>query len=164
MVFDSMEQKALAYAASSHAELGDSLGFGVDGSVWLLHSKERIQPWAVKLFRADKPYQRERDCYLRLCELNVEGVRGFAIPAYLNHDDAWFAVEMTIVRPPYLLDFAGALLDEPFDFHDEAWEAWEMDRMEKFEERWSEVKKVMRELEYHGIFLSDLHPGNIAFE
>jgi hypothetical protein len=30
MVFDSMEQKALAYAASRHAELGDSLGFGVD--------------------------------------------------------------------------------------------------------------------------------------
>jgi hypothetical protein len=28
MVFDSMEQKALAYAASRQAELGDSLGFG----------------------------------------------------------------------------------------------------------------------------------------
>ena len=39
MVFDSMEQKALAYAESRHAELGDSLGFGVDGSVWLLHGK-----------------------------------------------------------------------------------------------------------------------------
>ena len=41
MVFDSMEQQALAYAANCRAELGDSLGFGVDGSVWLLHSKER---------------------------------------------------------------------------------------------------------------------------
>jgi len=153
-----MEQKAVAYAESRHAELGDSLGFGVDGSVWLLHSKERIQPWA------DKPYIRERDCYLRLREQNVERVRGFAVPAYLHHDDAWLVVEMTIVRPPYLLDFAGALLDEPFDFHDETWETWEMDRMEKFEDRWPEVKKVMRELECHGIFLSDLHPGNIAFE
>ncbi len=41
MVFDSMEQKALAYTESHHSELGDSLGFGVDGSVWLLHSKDR---------------------------------------------------------------------------------------------------------------------------
>ena len=76
MVFDSMEQRALAYAASCRAELGDSLGFGVDGSVWLLHSKERNHPWAVKLFRSDKPYRRERDCYLRLHELRVESVRG----------------------------------------------------------------------------------------
>ncbi|MBB5035656.1 hypothetical protein [Prosthecobacter vanneervenii] len=159
-----MEKKAVAYAGSRQAELSDSLGFGVDGSVWLLHSKERIQPWAAKLFRADKAYCRERDCYLRLREQNVENVRGFAVPAYLHHDDAWLVVEMTIVRPPYLLDFAGALLDEPFDFHEETWEAWEMDRMEKFEDRWPEVKKVMIELEYHGIFLSDLHPGNIAFE
>ncbi|MBE7494773.1 MAG: hypothetical protein HS117_07495 [Verrucomicrobiaceae bacterium] len=62
-------------------------------------------------------------------------MRGFAVPAYLHHDDGHLAVEMTIVRPPYLLDFAGALLDEPFDFHEETWEAWEMDRMEKFEDR-----------------------------
>ncbi|MFO1483832.1 MAG: hypothetical protein U1F71_10780 [Verrucomicrobiaceae bacterium] len=164
MVFDSMEQKALAYAGSRQSELGDNLGYGVDGSVWLLHGKDRNLPWAVKLFRAAKPYERERDCYLRLREEQVESVRGFAVPAYLHHSDEWLTIEMTIVRPPYLLDFAGALLDEPFDFHEETWEAWEMDRMEKFEERWPEVKKVMRELECHGIFLSDLHPGNIAFE
>lgn len=100
MVFDSMEQKALAYAASRHTELGDSLGFGVDGSVWLLHGKDRNHPWAVKLFRSAKPYERERDCYLRLHELQVESVRGFAAPAYLHHDDGHLAVEMTIVRPP----------------------------------------------------------------
>ena len=126
MVFDSMEQKALAYAASRHAELGDSLGFGVDGSVWLLHGKDRNHPWAVKLFRSSKPYERERDCYLRLHELQVETVRGFAVPAYLHHDDEHLAVEMTIVRPPYLLDFAGALLDEPFDFHEETPTAMEV--------------------------------------
>lgn len=159
-----MEQRALAYAESRRIELGDNLGFGVDGSVWLLYSKDRNHPWAVKLFRTGKPYQRERDCYLRLAERAVESVRGFAIPAHLHHDDDWLAVEMTIVRPPYLLDFAGALLDEPFDFQEETWEAWEMDRMEKFEDRWPEVRKVMSELEWLGIYLSDMHPGNIAFE
>lgn len=164
MVFDSMEQKALDYAGDRQAELGDNLGFGVDGSVWLLHSKDRNHPWAVKLFRSTKPYERERDCYLRLAESQTESVRGFAIPAHLHHDDAWLAIEMTIVRPPYLLDFAGALLDEPFDFHEETWEAWELDRMEKFEDRWPEVRKVMSELEWLGIYLSDVHPGNIAFE
>ncbi|HBJ82672.1 MAG TPA: hypothetical protein DDZ88_02115 [Verrucomicrobiales bacterium] len=71
---------------------------------------------------------------------------------------------MTIVRPPYLLDFAGAILDEPFDFNEETWESWEMDRMEKFEDRWPEVRKVMSELEWFGIYLSDMHLGNIAFE
>jgi hypothetical protein len=39
-----------------------------------------------------------------------------------------------------------------------------MDRMEKFEDRWPEVRKVMSELEWFGIYLSDMHPGNIAFE
>jgi hypothetical protein len=137
---------------------------GVDGSVWLSYSKDRNLPWAVKLFRSMKAYERARDCYLRLAEFKVESVRGFAIPAYLHHDDEWLAVEMTIVRPPYLLDFAGALLDAPFDFQDETWEAWELDRMEKFEDRWPEVRKVMSELEWFGIYLSDMHPGNIAFE
>lgn len=128
MVFDSMESKALAYAGSRAAELGDNLGFGVDGSVWLLHGKGRNPPWAVKIFRHAAPYTRERDCYLRLHELRVRTVRGFAIPAYLRHDDAALAIEMTIVRPPYLLDFAGALLDEPFDFSEEVWELWALDR------------------------------------
>ena len=54
MVFDSMEQKALGYAGSRQAELSDNLGSGVDRNVWLLHSKDRNHPWAVKLFRSIK--------------------------------------------------------------------------------------------------------------
>ena len=54
MVFDSMEQKALGDAESRQAELSDNLGLGVNGRVWLLHSKDRNHPWAVKLFRSIK--------------------------------------------------------------------------------------------------------------
>ncbi|MBL9130257.1 MAG: hypothetical protein JNG86_03605 [Verrucomicrobiaceae bacterium] len=164
MVLDSMEQKALAYAGTRGAMLGDNLGFGVDGSAWIMHGKNRNHPWAVKLFRHEKPYRLEKACYLRLQESRIETIRRFAIPAYLSHDDSWLALEMTIVRPPFVLDFAGAALDEPFDFDADTWDLWEQDRMEKFEERWPEVKKVMRDLEWLGIYLSDIHPGNIAFE
>lgn len=80
-----MEQKALAYAVGHHADLDGSPGFGVDGSVWLLHSKDRNHPWAVKLFRATRPYERERDCCLCLAERKVDPVRGFAVPSYLHH-------------------------------------------------------------------------------
>jgi len=36
-------------------------------------------------------------------------ILGFHVPQLLGADDELMAIEMTIVSPPYLLDFAGVL-------------------------------------------------------
>ncbi len=54
--------------------------------------------------------------YLRLRELQVESIRGHAVPQLLHFDDEFLAIEMTIVSPPFCLDFGGAYLDRPPDF------------------------------------------------
>lgn len=84
MVFDSMEQKALAYAVGT-TQNWTAAPASAWGGAWLLHSKDRNHPWAVKLFRATRPYERERGCCLRLAERKEDSARRFAVPSYLHH-------------------------------------------------------------------------------
>ena len=158
-----MEEKALGYANAVGLVLGDCLGFGVDGSVWIMHGKAGVDARAVKLHRNKVAYACERDCYLRLAEVGLVHVRGLAIPQYLRHDSTWMTIEMTLVRPPFLVDFASATLDQPLEFDESIWADWEADREEKFGSCWPEVKRVLYELEDLGIYLSDVHPGNLVF-
>lgn len=81
----------------------------------------------------------------------------------LNADDELWVVEMEIVSPPFVLDFAGAYLDAPPDFPDEIMEDWRAEKREQFGERWNQVQDVMREFRRIGIFLADVKPGNIMF-
>jgi hypothetical protein len=81
----------------------------------------------------------------------------------IRADGELLVLEMTVVERPYLLDFAGAYLDEATpQFDDEVWETWEADKREKFGERWSEVKAVLAALEDYGIYMLDVNPGNVA--
>jgi hypothetical protein len=71
---------------------------------------------------------------------------------------------MSIVRPPFVLDFADARLDEPAaDFSEEVLAQWEEDRAEIFGEKWVEIKRILAELEMLGIYLGDINPRNISF-
>lgn len=72
---------------------------------------------------------------------------------------------MTIVKPPFLLDFASAFLDAPPDFSDEIFEEWREEKLELFgEERWHEVLALLATLRHrYGIYLLDVNPGNIKF-
>jgi hypothetical protein len=46
------------------------------------------------------------------CDLeSIVDVAGFAVPQLIHHDDRLWVVEMGIVSPPFVLDFAGAYLD-----------------------------------------------------
>lgn len=73
----------------------------------------------------------------------------------------WHAVEISIVRPPFVLDFAGAWVDEPPEFPSDAWEMWEADKAEKFEEDWPQVKRLLSALENLGVHMMDVHPANV---
>ncbi|HVC95813.1 MAG TPA: hypothetical protein VND64_19130 [Pirellulales bacterium] len=153
------EDRAQKFAAKQGLTLGQSLGFGVHGRVWATDCKS-----AVKAFAPDRPhYARERDIYLRLEERSVSEIRGFHVPQLLGFDDELWIIEMSIVRPPFALDFAGAYLDERPDFSEETWAEWETDKQEQFGANWPHVRLVLAAFERYGIFISDVTPNNIRF-
>jgi hypothetical protein len=52
------------------------------------------------------------------------------VPQLLSIDEEFRAIEMTIVRSPFLLDFADARLDEAADFSEDVLRQWEEDKGE----------------------------------
>jgi hypothetical protein len=90
------------------------LGFGKDGTVWASSAAT-----AIKVFSRSERYERERDVYARLAANGILQIAGHAVPIVLLTDDVLGVVEMTIVEPPFVLDFATAQLDTPFDFRPE---------------------------------------------
>lgn len=135
------------------------LGFGKDGAVWQTQRRT-----AVKCFRRKEPYQREVAAYRRLEQQGVQSVLGHAVPQVIRVDDVRLVIEMTIVRPPFVLDFASVWLDAPPQFPPEILEAWEQERMEQFGDRWPQAVGVLAALRRLGLHMTDVHPGNIGFD
>jgi hypothetical protein len=82
----------------------------------------------------------------------------------LNHDDELWVIEMTLVRPPYVLDFAGAYLDRAPSYSEEVMAEWEAEKAEQFGRRWRDVRAIMEILEHkYGVILQDINLGNISF-
>ncbi len=88
-------------------------------------------------------YRRGKHVYERLRELNVTTVLGFNVPQLLGCDDDLRVLEMTIVKRPFVLDFAGAYLDTRPEFPADVWADWEADLREKFGARWPAVRRVL---------------------
>jgi hypothetical protein len=151
--------RARRYAKLHGLSLQDQLGSGYDGIVLSTTSQS-----AIKALRYEPLYIRERDVYLRLKENGIGRLSGFAVPKLINFDDTLWVLEMEIVSPPFVLDFAGAYLDRPPDFDEETLEAWEAEKLEQFEDRWPEVDRLISAFKRYGIYLSDVKPGNVVFE
>jgi len=139
------------------------LGSGIHGSVFTVEDNDRTGVFAVKIHEAGVPYQRERDVYERLMEVAILDVRGFRIPRLLAGDDELPAIEMTIVKPPWVLDFAGAWLDFPPRFSEEVMAEWRRKNEEQFGEDWPMAQLVLGDLEDMGIHMLDPTPSNICF-
>ena len=121
---DEVEERASRYAVDHALALGIQMGFGVHGSVWGTARKSAVKAYAP----SSRHYAIERDIYLRLEERSVSEVRGFHVPQLLGFDNELWVIEMSIVRPPFVLDFAGAYLDERPDYPEETWAEWEADK------------------------------------
>lgn len=136
------------------------LGWGLDGVV--VATSDRT---AIKAFRHQELYLREQNVYRRLSERGLVRIAEFKIPRFVNSDDTLMVVEMTTVSPPFVLDFAGAYLDRRPEYMDspDVMEAWEQEKLEQFGEKWPTVVSVMAEFRRHGVFLTDVKPGNIMF-
>lgn len=161
-----MLRRAEDFVAENDLVLGPQLGFGVHGSVFVAESQGEGQgmEFALKVYRREVEYQRERDVYLRLQQYAVRWIRGCRVPQLLHHDDVRWLIVMTLVKRPFVLDFAGAYLDEAPDFSEEVLADWQAEKLEQFGRRWSEVQAILRVLEGYGVFMVDVNPGNISFE
>ena len=141
----------------------ENAGAGHDGSLFLTERQSYL-----KVFERVGGYRRERDVYRRLQEQGVASVLGHTVPQLLDHDDRLGVLEISVVTPPYVLDFAKARLDEPLeevypaDILEERWAYWRS----LFEpNQWPHVLAVFRYLgRQFGIWLEDLSPPNIRFD
>ncbi|MBI3861327.1 MAG: hypothetical protein HY290_05480 [Planctomycetia bacterium] len=155
---DSVEARARQYAARYERTIQDELGFGYDGIVFSTSRQS-----ATKALRYEALCQRERDVYFRLTDEKVLYVCGCRVPKLWHWDDELWVIEMEIVSPPFVLDFAGAYLDQEPDFPEEVMAEWRAEKKEQFGDRWGEVQSIMREFRKMGIYLADVKPGNILF-
>jgi hypothetical protein len=121
---------------------------------------------AVKVFERRTNYERERDAYLRLRERSISHLNEFEIPSLTDRDDELMVIEMTIVQPPFIVDFGKAYVDRrPPYFNDtEIMGEAEAKCIEDFGEKcWKRVQQALWKLEALGIWYIDPNPRNIQF-
>ena len=120
--------------------------------------------FAVKFHKEFPPYLREVRAYECLAWHRVTRIEGFQVPEFLGSEDTLMTIEMTIVKRPFLLDFAGAYetIELP-DFPANVWEEWRQQKEEEFGPRWPLVQEVLATLRTYGIHMLDIHSRNITF-
>lgn len=135
------------------------LGSGAEGFVF--PSKDAT---AIKVFTHRMRFEKELAAYSRLAELDIIEVLGFSIPKLISYDARLLVIEMTIVQPPFLLDFAQATIDEPFEFEAGQEQEWWSEVEDAFGEHFSIAQDVFYALErIAGIYYYDLKPRNLNF-
>jgi hypothetical protein len=136
---EDLKRVSKTYAARYSLTLTKRLGSGIHGIVLVAQSKLQPGRTALKLHRDFTPYDQEKRVYQRLRERSLRQILGFHIPTLVRFDDALLAIEMTIVRPPFVLDFAGATLDAPMEFSEDVWADWRAAKEEQFGQDWRTV-------------------------
>ena len=161
---EALANRLYRYARQHQVQIGELLGSGHQGAVFVAQRSPNLAPFALKIHKAVEPFQREWRAYDILRENQVTQLEGLYVPQFLRADDEFLVIEMTIVDPPFLLDFGGAYdPDEVPDFPQNVWEEWRQQKQEEFGGRWPEVEKVLAILRMMDIFMLDIHPRNLTF-
>lgn len=157
-----LSRRAESYAQNRGLKLNFQypLGSGIDGYVWRTSRRS-----ALKLCERDKSFRDEVECYRRLREGNVSRILGFAVPRLIDFDDSLKALEISVVSPPFLLDFGKVYLDTPPPYWNDAeiMGHWHIEGKEHFGTRWPKVLRLIGTLQKYGIWYIDPKPGNIMF-
>jgi hypothetical protein len=150
------EENAKEYLGVS--QLQAPLGHGCEGLVF-----PTLRLTAIKVFSYEEKFRNEQAAYRRLQERKVRSVLGFSIPALVGASRELMVIEMSMVQPPYLLDFSQARIDEEEDFP-EGLDEWWGRLGEIFGSRLPRVQAVFWELKrLTGISYYDLAPRNMNF-
>lgn len=136
------------------------LGDGKDGIVLVHHLSS-----AVKFLYDRDNYNRELRAYRALRDAGVDQILDHNVPRLIRNDDGLLAIEMTVVTPPFLLDFASAYTEEEVQwlgFTAEIWAEREAHWAEVFGDCWPDVAAIREAfLRTAGLHLLDLSPNNI---
>jgi hypothetical protein len=136
----------------------DCCGWGKDGTVY-----ESSRRTAVKVHEFIDGFRREAAVYRRLTDEGVTHVYGVTLPRLINVSDDLLIIEMTTVRPPFVLDFAGSYLDVPPQFDAETWQMWREEREAEFGDMWPQAIRIFDELrQRYGIWHLDFSPRNVC--
>ncbi len=149
------------YAQSRSISLEDQrLGYGSDGVVW-----KTSRGTALKVHHIEKTYRVELASYRRLRDAKVINICGLSVPELIDSDDSFHAIEMTLVRPPYLLDFGKVYIDQPPPYwgDEQLMENALVGWLEVFGPNWPTVQLALSVLRSHGIYNVDPRPSNINF-
>jgi len=157
-----MLEKPQQYEAKYTLRFTDALGNGKDGRVLKTASAR-----AVKFFDDATVYRRELRAYQILQQRDIDELNGFQIPRLLRYDDALMAIEMTIVSPPFLLDFASAYTQHEYDrfeFTQEVLDERLAHWSDIFADDWPTVQLTSEAFTNEtGLILLDLSLNNIRF-
>ncbi len=155
-----MDDRKALFEARYSVILAARLGYGRDGDVYVTSTGN-----AVKFFDRVDGYSREIGAYFLLKERGISTILGHHVPELIDFDDELLAIEMSIVKRPFLLDFASAYLeDEAPDFSEEVWDDWTAQLMERFGSNYPKVIAIREALRLAtGLVLMDINPGNIGF-
>lgn len=117
---------------------------------------------ALKVLTDRHKFEREAAVYGRLREKGVMEVRGHRVPQQEGADAELLTLELTIVRPPFVLDFASAYLDSSApEFPPDVMAEWVQEKREEFGADWASTLSVLAGLRQIGVHMTDVHPGNI---
>jgi hypothetical protein len=136
------------------------LGWGVTGFVFV---NERLRT-AVKIHKFADTCQREMQAYelLKRKRLQEQLRRRFSlnVPRMLASDPERHLIHMDLVRPPFLLDFAGVRFAPP-DFSDDVMADWHDQIVEKFGDQFALVYAIYDFLAKRGLYYLDFRPSNL---
>lgn len=137
----------------------EECAWGLDAFLW-----RSTAGTILKVHRYKDRFGREKRAYNRLAERGLKRIQGFRVPELAQYDDDLAILELSFVRPPYILDFVEVGLDQrPADFRldDPDWDA-EKGRL--FGRRWPDVRRLLEGLMQYGIYYCDVHDQNIRFD
>lgn len=141
-------------------DFGRLLGSGNDGYVWPISNSS-----AIKVFDREEKFNRELTCYQALQREGISKIRNFNVPQLLDFDASLYVVEMTIVSPPFLLDFGKAYYGKPQrNYSKESLDEYEEQAMKDFGDDYPEVDLAIARLKRYKIYYYDVRPGNINCE
>lgn len=113
-----VEQRRIAYCESRGIQTQDLIGYGLDGFVWKTNRAS-----VIKVCRHANLFDRELAIYQRLAQLGLHQLQGFRIPSLLDQDSEQSVLELSLVAPPFILDFAAASLDKQHS-HQKVTDVW----------------------------------------
>ena len=132
------------------------LGSGEEGCVW-----GTAFDTAIKAFDREKNFNLELKAYEILQFNNTSEIKPFNVPRLIGYDEDLLVIEISIVSPPYLLDFGKVYFQKP-DYPSDAIREYEERIEDHFGKNIIHVRAALYELELMGIYYADANSRNIC--